>query len=161
MSPKVLIASLSSVAFLTSCSSEMTREESFQRLQSYRDAGEKIGETRCERPSKVEARKQTNAHYPEVTDIVRTYYCPTATIEIYESRLASNPAIVQKVTAHKQISLPFGVGVGSTRAQVEVALGKPTVVNSRGLQYAIETDSIYFLSEKEQIVKVIWDSNLE
>lgn len=161
MSSKALISSLASIAFLTSCSSEMTREESFQRLQLYRDSGEQIGKSRCERPSKVEVRKQANVHYPEVTDTVRTYYCPTATIEIYESRLASNPEIVKKVTAHRQISLPFGIGVDSTRAQVEAALGKPTVANSRGLQYAIETDSIYFSVEKEQIVKVIWSSNLE
>ena len=140
---------------------EMSWEESFQRLQTYRDAGETIGKSRCESPSKVEVRKQANVHYPEVTDTVRTYYCPTTTIEIYESTLASTPSIVQKVTTHKQISFPYGIGVGSTRTQVEAALGKPTVVNSRGLQYAIETDSIYFSIENEQIVKVIWSSKLE
>lgn len=160
MSSKALVPQLIIVTFLTSCSSELTWEESFQRLQLYRDAGEEIGKRRCEKPSKVEARKQANVHYPEVTDTFRTYYCPNATIEIYESRLASNPEIVQQVTSHKPVSLPFGIGVGSTRAQVKSALGKATMANERGLQYSIETDSISFFIEKELVTKVIWSSNL-
>ena len=160
MSSKALISFLISATFLTSCSSEMTRDESFRRLQLFRDAGEEIGKSRCEKPPKVETRKQANVHYPEVTDTVRTYHCPNATIEIYESRLASNPEIVQQVTSHKPASLPFGIGVGSTRAQVEAALGKATVANERGLQYSIETDSISFVSEKERVTKVIWSSTL-
>lgn len=160
MSSKTLVPLLLIVAFLTSCSSELTWEESFQRLQLYRDAGEVIGKSRCEKPLKVEARKQTNAHYPEVVDTVRTYCCPNATIEIYESRLSSKSEIVQQVTSHKTNSLPFGVGVGSTRAQVETALGKATIKNERGLQYSIETDSISFLCESGQVTKVIWSSNL-
>ena len=157
---KARISSLIILGFLTSCSQEMTWEESFKRLQLFRDAGEKIGKECCGKPLKVQASKQANMHRPEVTDTVRTYYCPSFTIEIYESSWTPKRELVQKVKAHKPISLPFGIGVGSTRAQIEVALGKPTNASARGLRYSIETDSIFFLVSNEQVAEVIWSSDL-
>lgn len=95
---------------------------------------------RLNQPRRVERTPEPNRHDPSQTDTIRTLHYDGLDIEIYEVSASGKELASRLAVTGSGYETADGLHVGSTREQVEEALGEPTEVDDGALVY--ESDDV-------------------
>ena len=90
---------------------------------------------RLDRPRRVERAPQPNRHDPAQTDTLRTLHYDGLDIEIYEVSASGKELASRLEVTSSAYATAEGLRVGSTREEVEEALGEPAEVEEGALVY--------------------------
>ena len=122
--------------------------------------GSQLIESGCEKKKTVSTRTLPNRYDPSVIDTIKTIRCDGVEMEIYVSKLASDP---KGLAVHVEITrrlpeIPSYLNVGSSISQLTSVLGKPTSQSGSTITYQPNEseDSVTFSVRNAQIESIYW-----
>lgn len=116
------------------------------------------------KPSKVLVEKVKNPNDPNQLDEWRTCSAKGYWFKFYRSKTAPNDLLGSLVITSKDVMLPMGIRVGSTKGSVLERLGPPTSEGRNSISYAIGdviTNSVAFEFRNGFLWRIKWEYEID
>ena len=117
-------------------------------------------------PDSVQLTPVRNRHDSTQTDtIVRLYY-PGVTLDLYRVTQSGTDLLWHLVLSRQGAKRPLGVGIGSTREQLEAVLGPPTELGKddaglETLEYLHEGEGVTFVLDRGAVSRIEWIGHVD
>ena len=117
-------------------------------------------------PDSVQATPFQNRHDSTQTDTVIQLYYPGLTLGLYRVALSGTDLLGEVILSRRRSAPPLGVGIGSTREQLEAAFGPPSEegqdeAGHETLEYIHELEGVTFVLDKSVVSRIEWTVHVD
>jgi len=117
-------------------------------------------------PDSVEATPFQNPHDSTQTDTVIRLYYPGVTLGLYRVALSGTDLLGEVILSRQRGVPPLGVGIGSTRGQLEAAFGPPSEeghdeAGHETVEYVRELEGVTFVLDKGVVSRIEWTGHVD
>ena len=117
-------------------------------------------------PDSVQATPFQNAHDSTQTDTVIRLYYPGVTLGLYRVALSGTDLLGEVILSRQRSAPHLGVGIGSTREQLEAAFGPPNEegqdeAGHQTVEYVRELAGVTFVLDKGVVSRIEWAAHVD